>query len=117
MKIVVGHHPIYTGGSRTESEDTHDIRRILEPLFGKYKVDAYLAGHEHSLQHIVSAANKVNHFISGAASERTTARMLSISKFAVSDYGFMLFSITRDEIMVQVVNDRGEVLYTSTIVK
>jgi len=62
-KIVVGHHPMFTGGSRTDGYDTRAIRRSLKPLFDQYGVDVYLAGHEHSLQHLV-ADTKTQHFIS-----------------------------------------------------
>jgi hypothetical protein len=113
-KIVVGHHPMYTGGKRTENHDTRSIRFMLEPLFEKYGVDAYLAGHEHSLQHIGPVKN-VHHFISGAASERTPARMLPISKFAGSHYGFMLFSATKDRLLVQVINHKGKILYVTKL--
>lgn len=115
-KVVVGHHPMYTGGSRTEGKDTQAMRRLLQPLFEKYHVDAYLAGHEHSLQHM-GPVNGVQHFISGAASERTPARMLPISKFAASDYGFMLFSVTPENIRVQVINDKGKILYNTLLTK
>jgi tartrate-resistant acid phosphatase type 5 len=59
----------------------------------------------------------VHQFISGAASERTPARMLPISKFAASDYGFMVFSATPEKILVQVVNDHGAILYTTELVR
>ena len=115
-KLVVGHHPMYTGGGRTENNDTRSIRRILQPLFEKYKVDAYLAGHEHSLQHMLSS-NGVNHFVSGTASEVTPVKMLPISKFAASQYGFMLFSVYPSDILVQVVDYLGKVIYTTEIKK
>jgi len=110
-KFVVGRHPMYTGGGRTESHDTRSIRSSIEPLLEKYKVDAYLAGHEHSLQHIVTAAN-THHFISGASSERTPVKMLPTSKFARSEYGFMLFSVTQSSTLVQVIDFNGNILYT-----
>jgi tartrate-resistant acid phosphatase type 5 len=112
----VGHHPMYTGGGRTESHDTRSIRNSLQSIFEKYKVDAFLAGHEHSLQHIVSS-NKTDHFISGAASERTAVRMLPISKFAKSEYGFMLFSITKEKSVIQVIDHKGTLLYTTEMLK
>jgi len=115
-KMVVGHHPMYTGGGRTENHDTRAIRRTVQPLLVKYKVDAYLAGHEHSLQHI-GPVQGVNHFISGAASERTPARMLPMSQFAASEYGFMLFSVTKDKALVQVIDLNGKVLYTTVLKK
>jgi tartrate-resistant acid phosphatase type 5 len=115
-KFVVGHHPMYTGGSRTENHDTRSIRQSLQPLFEKYKVDAYLTGHEHSLQHMVATDN-VHHFISGAASEITPARMLPISKFAKSQYGFMLFSVYPKSARVQIIDYEGNLLYTTELKK
>jgi 3',5'-cyclic AMP phosphodiesterase CpdA len=114
-KFVVGHHPMYSGGGRTEGKDTRSIRRVVQPLLTKYRVDGYLAGHEHSLQHMI--AGKVHHFISGAASERTPARMLPISKFAASEYGFMLFSVLPNKVLVQVVSYENAVIYTTELVK
>jgi hypothetical protein len=115
-KMVVGHHPMYTGGGRTQSDDTKSIRRVLLPLFEKYNVDAYLAGHEHSLQHIEPIPG-LHQFISGAASEHTPSRMLDISKFAASEYGFMLFSATSENVVVQVIDYTGKILYTTTLKK
>lgn len=115
-KLVVGHHPMYTGGSRTENHDTRNIRGSLQPLFEKYQVDAYLAGHEHSLQHHVTNAG-THHFISGAASEITPVKMLPISKFVASQYGFMLFSAEPARLLVQMIDFNGNVIYSTTLKK
>ncbi|MDE3253534.1 MAG: metallophosphoesterase, partial [Bacteroidota bacterium] len=115
-KIVVGHHPMYTGGSRTEGYDTRAIRRSLEPLFLEKGVDVYLAGHEHSLQHL-TGRGKLQHFISGAASESTPSRLVSGSLLAASAYGFMLFSIQSHTLTVQVINDAGKVIYHTSLYK
>lgn len=115
-KIVVGHHPMFTGGERTEKYDTKAIRSTLLPLLDKYNVDAYIAGHEHNLQHIVPAG-KTQHFISGAASEKTPARLLPQSEMAASEYGFMVFSATANSILVQTINYTGKVIYTTTLTK
>jgi tartrate-resistant acid phosphatase type 5 len=114
-KIVVGHHPMYTGSSRTESYDTRAIRYSLKPVFDKYKVDAYLAGHDHSLQEMV--VDNTHHFISGAASEKTRADSLPISKFSKSEYGFFVFSITGKEVLAQAVDYTGKIIYRSSIVQ
>jgi tartrate-resistant acid phosphatase type 5 len=115
-KLVVGHHPMYTGGSRTENHDTRSIRQSLQPMFEKYKVDAYLAGHEHSLQHHITKFG-THHFVSGAASEVTPVRMIPISKFVASQYGFMLFSVMPDQMLVQIIDYSGKVIYTTTLKK
>ncbi|WP_231491583.1 tartrate-resistant acid phosphatase type 5 family protein [Pedobacter sp. Leaf170] len=115
-KIVVGHHPIYTGGSRTEGYDTKAVRSSLESTLKKYDVDVYLTGHEHSLQHI-KPAGKTHHFISGAASEKTAVKLIPNAEMVASEYGFFLFSVTNNQIKVQTINDEGEVIYNTTITK
>ena len=115
-KLVVGHHPMYTGGSRTEGYDTKAIRNSLKPLLDKYKVDAYINGHEHSLQHI-KPAGVTHHFISGAASERTAVKLIPDARMVASTYGFMLFSVTANHMLVQTIDYNGQIIYSSNIAK
>lgn len=115
-KIVVGHHPLYSGGKRRTAYDTKAIYNSLKNLLDKYEVDAYLAGHEHDIQHIVPKG-KTQHFISGAASEVRPTGMLPESKFAAAQYGFMAFSITSKELFVQTVDYTGKIIYKTTISK
>ena len=114
-KIVVGHHPMFTGGSRTDGYDTKAIRNTLKPLFDKYNVDVFLTGHEHSLQHLISG--KTQHFISGAASEKTPVHLIPESKMAASEYGFMVFSVTKNSLTVNTIDYTGKIIYTTTISK
>lgn len=115
-KIVVGHHPPYSGGGRVNGYDTKAINKSLKGILDKYGVDVYLAGHEHNLQHI-TPPGKTQYFISGAASESTPAQLLPISKMAAATYGFMTFSITNNEILVQTIDDKGKVIYKTSIIK
>jgi tartrate-resistant acid phosphatase type 5 len=116
-KIVVGHHPLYTGSDkRKNSYDTRAVRGSLKNVLAKHRVHAYIAGHEHSLQHIVPAGT-TQHFISGSASEATQVGKLPESKFAASQYGFMTFTVTRDKMIVQVIDYTGAVLYSTEITK
>jgi hypothetical protein len=109
---------MYTGSDkRRNSHDTRAVRASLKPLIDKYKVDVYIAGHEHSLQHIVPAPGRTHHFISGAASEATPVGMLPESKFAQTQYGFMLFAVSSQKILVQTIDYNGTVIYTTEIKK
>lgn len=115
--LVVGHHPMYTGSdTRREGYDTKRIRGSLNRLFEDQKIDAYLAGHDHSLQHIISKQG-VHHFISGSASEATQVGNLDNTKFASSEYGFLLFSITTGEMVVHAISHTGEILYRTAVKK
>lgn len=49
--VVVGHHPPYSGG---EHGDAPELIARLVPLLEAHGVDAYFAGHDHLLTHLVS---------------------------------------------------------------
>ena len=115
-KIVVGHHPIFTGGSRTNAYDTKAVRSTLKPILDKYNVDVYLSGHEHSLQYI-KPTGKTHYFISGAASEKTPVKLIDDMEMGASAYGFMTFSIRKNELFVQTINDEGEIIHAVTVKK
>ena len=113
--IFSGHHPLYSGGKRLTA--TKDIREALNPILNRHNVDIYFAGHEHDMQYI-KPEGKTHHFISGAGSEvRKTGMIEGLSKFAASIQGFMTFSITKEKILIQVINYKGNRIYTTVIVK
>ncbi|UXX77935.1 metallophosphoesterase [Reichenbachiella carrageenanivorans] len=114
-KIVVGHHPLYSGGKRLN--DTQNVRGHLEKVLKKHEVDVYFAGHEHDLQHIQNPSYKTHHIISGAGSEvRPTAKM-EYSLFAASIQGFVAASATREQLLLQFISYEGEVIYRYNIKK
>ena len=115
-KIIVGHHPMFTGGSRTEGYDTRAIRNTLKHLLDKYHVDAYITGHEHSLQHL-KPTGSTHHFISGSASERTPVKMIDDARMVASEYGYMFFSVAEKTFWMQAIDDSGNVLYKTAIQK
>lgn len=114
-KFVFGHHPLYTGGPRLNSVETKELNQLLKPIFDKNHVNAYICGHEHSLQHIKPAGD-TDYFISGAGSETTSATLHPDGgKFALSENGFMDFSVTKESLTVQVISYTGKILYTTTV--
>lgn len=115
-KIVVGHHPMYTGSARTESYDVRATRFSLDALLKKYNTDIYLSGHDHSLQHL-NQESSLHYIITGAASERTMARLIPGSLMAASEYGFFTFSVLPSKLILQAVDHAGKVIYHYTISK
>ena len=113
-KIVVGHHPPFSGGVRVNS--TGNIRRHLEPVFKRNDVDIYFAGHEHDLQHIYPGEG-THYIVSGAGSEVRPTGMMEHSKFARSVPGFVVASLTKESLLLQFVDTSGKVIYSYTILK
>jgi len=116
-KIVVGHHPYYTVGPRITNYDTLTMRTALTPIFEKHKVDIYLSGHDHSLQHL-KPEGYTHQFISGAGSELTPVTSgIPYSRFAASENGFMYFALNGDKLSVKAINQSGTVLYKTEITR
>ena len=109
-KIVVGHHPVYSGGEHGDQPEV--IAQVL-PLLHKHQVPVYLNGHDHDLQHL--QAGGVNFFTSGAGSQfrRTTSK--AQTKFARATSGFMTVSMRREEMAVRMIDNHGTVLYQTTV--
>jgi acid phosphatase len=63
--IVVGHHPVFSADG--DHGDSADLIAAFKPLFDELGVDAYLAGHDHSMMHLEDGA--VVYVITGAGSQ------------------------------------------------
>jgi len=63
FRIVMGHHPIFSNGRHG---DTAALVRDWEPRLSAHGVHAYLAGHDHDLQHLEFAGHPTSFVCSGA---------------------------------------------------
>lgn len=112
-KIVIGHHPLYTTGVRRGK--MLDVRKSFLPIFERYKVNVYFAGHEHDLQH-QKPVGFTDYFVSGAGSEiRPVTFDSTQTKFAASDHGFMSVQLQKDTLHLQVINYLGNQLYRTYV--
>jgi len=109
-KIVVGHHPIYSGG---EHGDTPELIAAILPLLHEHKVQAYFNGHDHDLQHLQAGA--VNLFDSGAGSQFRGTSTTPRTKFAKACSGFTTVNLQAGQMTVRMIDDKGTLLYTATI--
>jgi acid phosphatase len=109
-KIVVAHHPVYSGG---EHGDTPYIIAHILPLLLKHKVQAYFNGHDHDLQHL--QAGTVNLFCSGAGSKVRPTTSTSHTKFAKSCSGFTAVALQADKMNVRMISDQGQLLYATSV--
>lgn len=116
-KIITGHHPCYTVGPRIKNDDILTVRNLLTPIFEEHKVDVYLAGHEHSLQHL-KPEGYTHQFISGAGSSLTGVTTgIAYSRFEASRNGFLYFSMDSTQMIVKAIDEAGKVMYQTEIKK
>jgi acid phosphatase len=109
-KIVIAHHPVYSGG---EHGDTPYIIKHILPLLAKYQVQVYFNGHDHDLQHLQAGA--VNLFCSGAGSKVRPTTNTAHTKFAKSCSGFTAVSLQAEKLDVRMIDDRGRLLYETSV--
>jgi tartrate-resistant acid phosphatase type 5 len=109
-KIVVGHHPVYSGGGHG---DTPYLVEHVLPLLQKYQVQAYFNGHDHDLQHL--QAGTVNLFCSGAGSKVRPTTRTSHTRFAKSCSGFTAVALQAGRMDVRMIDDHGQLLYTASV--
>jgi acid phosphatase len=110
-KIVVGHHPIHSGGSHA---DTRELVVLVKPLLERYGVQVYLNGHDHHLEHV--AVGKVHYFTSGAAAKPRKASAFEGSRFVMGEkLGYMSARLSSSTMRVEFIDEFGAVLYRTSI--
>jgi tartrate-resistant acid phosphatase type 5 len=109
-KIVVGHHPVLSGGSHGSTEVL--IHRF-RPLFEKYGVDVYLNGHDHALEHV--AVNGVHYFTTGAGSEGSVAAAIEGSRFVTAEAGFLAVTLDEASLHAELFNDSATPVYRTSV--
>jgi acid phosphatase len=76
-------------------------------------VQVWFNGHDHDLQHLV--AGDLNLFCSGAGSEVRPTKKTVHTKFAQSRSGFTTVSLQRDKMHIRMIDNHGQVLYTTSV--
>ncbi len=112
-KIVIGHHAIYSSGKRHGGYKV--LQETVQPILERHGVQAYFNGHDHNLQHHAPASSTLQYFTSGAGSELQGVGWNESTRFAVSTQGFMMVHLSEDEMRVELLDDRGQLLYTARV--
>lgn len=107
-KICFFHHPIYSSGGR--HGPNKELRKVIEPIFIKYGIDAAFMGHEHFYERF-KPQQGIYYFITGAggkiAPNDVKATKLT-EKHYDQDLNFMLVEIAADQMHFQVVARTGK---------
>ncbi|PXF47212.1 Purple acid phosphatase 8 [Gracilariopsis chorda] len=117
-KIVVAHHPLFSSGENSvhELRNLKQMQTLLLPMLKECGVDAYISGHEHLMEHLVS--DGVHFFVSGAGSKISSVRRnWSQSVFALDRQGFVdvVVSNVSDVMKVRMVDMKGAIVHRATL--
>jgi len=104
-KIVVGHHPIYSGAHG----DSPVLIARVAPLLETFGVQAYVNGHDHDLQHIRRGA--VDYICTGAGAAGGRVRSITGTRFCLGRPGFASFRLADQLLRLEFRDASGRVVY------
>ncbi len=112
-KIVLGHHALYSGGVHG---DNKGMIALLEPVFLKYKVDLYLAGHDHHLE-MKKPVKGINYVVSGGGATHRSVTWRDDAFYAATNMGFNWLRISARELVVEFLQKDGTLAYAYVVAK
>lgn len=116
VKLVFGHHPLYSsaGNALTESAHMRRMNAQLSAMLSRHGVAAYFSGHEHTMEHTV--AGGVHFFVVGTGSKVNPIQMRQAgSVFALGRQGFAAVAVEDTVVHVQFVDMTGHVVHAATV--
>jgi tartrate-resistant acid phosphatase type 5 len=116
VKLVFGHHPLFSSAENALTESAH-LQRMIRHLAGilsESGVTAYFSGHEHTMEHTVFGG--VHYFVVGSGSKVNPVQMLQAgSVFALGRQGFAMVAVEDTVVHVQFVDMTGHVVHATSI--
>ena len=108
--LVAGHYPIFSKGSHG---DTAELKQYLLPLLLKYKVHAYICGHDHISEHLQFGS--LHAFVAGAGSMTDELKANSNATLLWSGTGYSAFAAviaSATELNVSFVDTSSSIRYS-----
>jgi len=106
--IVIGHYNLYTGGWHGSNRN---LLNLLKPLFIKYKVDMYLSGHCHHLEHLSDSG--IEYVISGSGAKTGNTSKIYQTKFDYGSNGYTIHEINKNILKTSFIDSyTSQVLYS-----
>lgn len=112
--VAMGHHPVYSDGMHG---DHPVLIRDWDTLFRDKKVDLYLAGHDHDLQHLEFEGHPTSFFLSGGGGADLYDLKIDPSArgpYAQKVYGFSHLSVTKNQMTLRHLDASGLALHAFT---
>lgn len=107
--MVIGHHPVYTAGVHG---DSIELVEQFKPLFDRYGVDSYVAGHDHTMVHL--RKDSIDYIITGAGSRVRSNNIVTPETVWIGDVpGFTIHSINSTHTITSFIHADGTLLHQS----
>jgi tartrate-resistant acid phosphatase type 5 len=109
-RLVIGHHPVYSNGRHGGSKL---LKRRVARLFERYKVAAYVNGHDHDLEDI--QVNGVHYLTCGAGAKQSQVNVAKNTIYSAMELGFIEAAIDSQSITISFIGRDGVLLHQQSI--
>ncbi|WP_127754700.1 tartrate-resistant acid phosphatase type 5 family protein [Devosia sp. 1566] len=109
-KIVVGHHPVFSHGAHGDSPAL--VEGVL-PILQRHRVQIYLNGHDHNLEH--AERDGIHFLTSGGGAEQRPVTPVEPPGFAAASLGFLSATLAPDRLEITFIDQTGTPLHQATI--
>ena len=106
-----GHHTLRSGGS--VHGDTPEIVERVLPLLQRHRVAAYIAGHDHDLQHI--RTDGLDYLCCGAGSQVRPVKAVTGTRYFIPRSGFAHVRLSGGRMTAEFRDYTGATLYASAL--
>ena len=107
--ILASHFPLF---SNSEHGDSKTMPKRIGAALESHRVDFYLAGHDHNLQHLQIATKYTSHIVSGAGGKELYPMYRDDrGPFTASTNGFVHLTLTPSLATVRFVSESGKTMH------
>jgi hypothetical protein len=109
--MVIAHHPLYSNGQHGDSES---LIAEWDDLFVEHKVDVYLCGHDHDMQHLEFENHPTSFVISGGGGARIRELKTDPAKrgpYGKTIYGFSHIQANRERLVLRHIDANRNLLH------
>lgn len=108
--VVVGHHPIYAYTDKAESE-RDDMRKRIDGILQKHKVDMYVCGHIHNFQHMRHKGSDIDYVVNTSGSQARKSLPTEGTIFCSGATGFSHLAVSEDSMDLYMIDRDGNVIH------
>jgi hypothetical protein len=112
LKVVFGHHPLYSSGRHGTSQELIDR---LSPLFSKYGVQIYICGHDHSYERTKPIEGTTYVVCGGGGAGLYGVGKSEWTEYSESRHCFATFDVYDDRLDIRGIGIDGKVFDLGTI--
>ncbi|MBB5351581.1 hypothetical protein HNR46_001818 [Haloferula luteola] len=108
---LVSHYPVFSHANPGREGERKHLMKEWKEAFHDPRISLYLAGHDHTLQHLRAEGLKQDFIVSGGGGASRHDVAEAGEDFSMKTRGFNHIHVTRDRVAVNFINAEGDLIH------